>query len=326
VSQPFRIVAAASLVMVLVGCSGAPAASTGASTAGASATLGTSTPATASPIASIAPSPTVAATASVTPAPTAPPSTGAFTLGASVWWSGFEIATSDGTYDAVKHALTINAAFTNTGTQGSELRNLSDGTKVSWNGQDLPAFVSFGVVGPGATAAGQISVAVPVGFSVANAVLTFGATDQHRALVPLDGTAATSDRPTGFTLPGKVTMGKYVTYTVTSALLVPGSCSGYPDRIRYGPLQADLLSIVVFGTAASKDPISDRQIDRATLVLADGSKVASVPVMGIELPANTSKKNQAMCFAVDAPGNGSFKLQMHEYRANATGTLAFLLQ
>jgi hypothetical protein len=32
-----------------------------------------------------------------------------------------------------------------------------------------------------------------------------------------------------------------------------------------------------------------------------------------------------MCFAVDVPGSGSYKLQMHEYRSNATGTLAFQL-
>jgi hypothetical protein len=267
--------------------------------------------------------PTATATAAATPTPVA--ATGDFTLAASVWWSGFEIAPTGGTYDAARKTLTINAAFTNDGTQGSELRNLSDGTKISWNGQDLPAYVSIGVVAPGATTQAQITAAVPAGFTVAAAVLTFGATNQHRALVPLDGSAATSERPAILTITGKVTMGKYVTYTITSSMLVPASCSGYPDRIKYGALDATLVSIVVFGTAVNRDATLDHHIDRGYIVLADGSKVASVPVMGLELPASTTIRNQAMCFAVDEPGSGSYKLAMHEYRTNATGTLAFVI-
>jgi len=317
-----RSLSIACLCLGLTGCGGSstptPCAPTTAAATPPLATVGGPTTA---PTETTSPTPTAAVTA----APTAAAASGAFTLSDSVWWSGFEIAITGGTYDVAKHSLIVNASFTNTGTQGSELRNLSDGTKVSWSGQDLPAFEPVGVVGPGATTQAQISAAVPAGFDVASAVLTFGAIDQHRALVPLDGTAATSERPTALAIAGKVTMGKYTTYTVTSSVLVPASCSGYPDRIKYGPLDATLLSIVIFGTAVNRDSTLDHHIDRGYLVLADGSKVASVPVMGIELPASTTIKNQAMCFAVDVPGSGSYKLQMHEYRSNATGTLAFTL-
>jgi len=327
VRLPLRLAVLASLGLAVGGCSGgtyqtSPRAVISETGVPTTSTTTPSESATAIATQNGAPSPTVAVTATPTATPAAA-AKGAFSLSGSVWWSGFVIAPTDGTYDAVKHTLTINAAFTNTGTEGSELRNLSDGTKISWNGQDLAAFVSIGVVSPGATAQAQITAAVPAGFEAASAVLTFGASNQHQVLVPLDGTAATSEQPTALAITGKVTMGKYTTYTITSSMLVPASCSGYPDRIKYGPLDATLLSIVVFGTAVNRDSILDHHIDRGYLILADGSKVASVPVMGLELPASTTIKGQAMCFAVDAPATGSFKLAMHEYRANVTGTLAF---
>jgi hypothetical protein len=313
VSALHRIAAMACAVVLLAGCGGPGVATPAASTA---ATTPTAAAATAGPTEAATSAPTGA------PTPTAVASTGAFALAASVWWSGFEIAVRGGLVDMAKRTLVIDATFKNTGTQASELRNLSDWTAVSWNSQAFPGFVTSGLVAAGATAHAQISVAIPTAFDLTAATLTFGKSDEHRAIVPLNGAEATSDLPSRLHLTGKITMGKYVTYTVTSAWIVPASCSGYPDRIKYGPLKANLLSIVVFGTAASTDSTNYRQIDRGYLVLPDGSKVASVPQMSLSLPLNTSFPNEAMCFAVTPPFPGGYKIGMHEYRSNATGTLA----
>jgi hypothetical protein len=287
-----------------------------------SAALATGLPTTA-PTALI---PTTAPTAAPTavPAPTAP--TSAFSLGGSVWWSGFEMAFIGGSYDAAKHTLTIDATFTNTGTQASELRNLSDGTRVEWNGQSLPGYESSGLIAAGATSTGQISVTVPPDFVASAAILTFGKIDEHRALVPLDGSEATSERPSLLSTAGKVTMGKYVTYTITQAMLVPASCTGYPDRIKYGPLKSDQISVVLFGTAASKDSTNYRWIDKGYVVLPDGTKLASNPAMTLSLPLNAAVPNVMMCFALTIPFEGTYTLKMHEYRSNATGSLVLELQ
>lgn len=326
-SLQVRIVGSACLAMTLVGCGGAPVATPGAATQPNGGSANPAAPATAITSApSLGPSPTVEPTLAVTAAPTSPPTTGAFSLGAAIWWSGWEIGLTGGTFDAVKHTLTINATFKNTGTQGSELRSVSDSTIVAWNAQDLPAFVTSGIVAAGATGNAQIQAAVPPTFDVATAVLTFGKSDEHQALVPLSGAEPTFDQASHVAFTGKITMGKYVSYTITSFWILPASCSGYPDRIKYGPLKANLESIVVFGTATSKDATNYRQIDRGYLILPDGSKLSSVPQMSLSLALNASLKNEAMCFAVATPYIGTYKIGMHEYRSNATGTLAIPLQ
>ena len=277
----------------------------------------TATPAS-EPTAAIA---TVLPTA--TPVPTLP--TGTFTLAANVWWSGFKIAITGGDYDASKHTLTIDASFTNTGTESWELRQLSAETTLAWNGKSLPGFETSGIVAGGATAASRIQFAVPAGFDLSQAVLTFGKADEFQATVPLDGSRVDFEGPGTFTLAGKVTMGKFVTYTVTKALILQASCSGYPQRLKYGPLKKGLVSLVIFGTAASKDSTNYRQIDAGYLTL-EGNRVDSVPAMGLSLPLSVSVPNVAMCFTLPFSGAGDFTLRMHEYRSNATGSLVFQLQ
>ena len=332
-SRPAGISAIVCLSLGLAACGGptaTPASTTtlgptSAPTAPASAIAG----ADASPavIATTLPTavPTVLPTPTVVPVPTS--STSAFSLASSVWWSGFEIAVSGGTYDAAKHALTIDATFTNTGTQASELRNLSDGTSVTWNGQVLPGYETSGLIGAGATMTGQITfTTVPPDFVASAAILTFGKSDEHRALVPLDGSEATFDRPRQLSIVGKVTMGKYVTYTITQAWDMPASCSGYPDRIKYGPEKSNVFSIVLFGTAASKDATNYRWIDKGYVVLPDSTKLASDPAMTLSLPLSAAVPNVMMCFALTAPFEGTYTLKMHEYRSNATGSLVLELQ
>jgi len=326
VPRHLRLAAVACISIALLGCGGSASPTLAPSVSGPTGTAAEQPSPSVAASPTDAPSPTAAATVlpTATPAPTAP--TGAFSLSANVWWSGFEIAVSSGAYDAVKHTLTINATFKNTGTQGSELRQLSDGTTVAWSGGSLPGFEPSGIVAPGATANAQIQVAVPAAFVMSQAVLTFGKAGEHQAQVPLNGDEATSERPSPLSIVGKLSMGKYVTYTITSAMLVPASCSGYPDRIKYGPQKATLLSIVVYGTAKSTDSTNYRQIDNGYLVLPDATKVVSNPAMSLSLALNAVLPNEAMCFAVTPPFEGTYTLKMHEYRSNGTGSLVLQLQ
>lgn len=329
--RPLGLAATTCLAVSVVACSGGTAP-TAQPTALSAPTASLAVEPTGSPNGSPATSPTEAPIPTAiptvlptsTPAPTLP--TGTFSLSANVWWSGFDITVTGGDYDVAKHTLTIDASFTNAGTQESELRQLSDGTSVTWNGQSLPGFETAGIVAGGATGTGQIGIKVPAGFDPSQAVLTFGKPGQHQAFVPLNSAEATSDRVQQLPMAGKVTMGKYVTYTITSAYLVPGSCSGYPARIKYGPQDASLVSIVVFGTAKSTDSTNYRQIDRGYLVLPDGSKLDSNPAMGLSLALKGVLTNVAMCFAVTPPFDGTYTLKMHEYRSNATGSFVLQLQ
>ena len=80
----------------------------------------------------------------------------------------------------------------------------------------------------------------------------------------MNGDAATSDQPTTLAIAGKIKMGKYVTFTVTKSMLVPASCTGYPDRIRYGALAKNQISIVLWGTARTPSRATTPRSTRAS--------------------------------------------------------------
>ncbi len=327
--------------MVVAGCGGstgvtpppssAPSASATTAVASAApsptATSALTPAATPSPTQTPSPTPTPTATPAPTPVPTPTPTPApeAFSLNSQVWWSGYVITVTGGTYDALKHKLNIDATFQNTSTQQTELGQLSNGTKIVWNGQYLPGYVSYGAVPVGATAKGQIQLQPPAGFVVADSVLTFGQPDEHQAIVPLNGGAATSDQPVPLTVTGKVTLGKYVKFTVTRGILTPASCAGYMDRIKYGPLKANLMSIVLWGNATSSDPLNYGQIDQGWVLAPDGTTSASNPYVSLSLAPKQTLHDQGLCFAVSAPGSGSYTLTMHESRSKATGKLVFLV-
>jgi hypothetical protein len=244
---------------------------------------------------------------------------------AEVWWGGYAITVTGGTYDSIKHTLHIDAAFTNTSTQQTELRQLGSAVTIVWNGEFLPSFVTAATIPVGTTANGQVQVQPPAGFVVADAVLTFGKADEHQALVPLSGAAATSDQPAALTIVGTVKMGRYITFKSTSASLVPASCSGYPVRIAHGALAKNLVSIVLWGTVTSTDPFNYGHIDTGYVVLPDGTKTLSVPGMSLSVPNKTTIRDVGMCFAVPAPGSASYTLKMYESRSKKTGALVFVI-
>jgi hypothetical protein len=312
VSIHLRLAGSVCLGLALIGCAGSAATTAGAPSVTSVASDGPS------PSVAAIPSPTVTATAG-------PPTAGPFALTADVWWSGYAISVTGGNYDPVKHALTIDATFLNTSTQDGELRQLSDGVSVVWNSQFLTAYVTAGAAPVGVAVKGQVQVQTPPDFVVGDAVLTFGRPDQHQATVPLGGAAAASEQPSTLTIVGTLKMGKYITFKVTSGMLVPAACTGYPDRIRFGPLKSTLVSMLIWGTAKSTDPLNYGHTDQGYLVLADGTRVVSNPAMSLSMPNGATIPDQGMCFALAEPGSGAYTLKMHEYRSNATGSLKVLI-
>lgn len=235
------------------------------------------------------------------------------------------INVTGGTYDPLKHKLNIDASFQNTSTSQTEVSQVGRWIQVVWNGQFLAAYVSYGAVPVGATAKAQIQLQPPADFTVEGAVLTFGAPDEHQAIVPLNGGPATSDTPVGLVVNGKVKMGKYAAFTVNKGVLIPASCSGYADRIKYGPIKKNEVSIVLWGIATNTEPRNDAFIDQGFLLAPDGTTSASNPTVSIYLPSKGTIRNLGMCFNVAVPGSGSYKLTMHESRSKANGSMTFVI-
>jgi hypothetical protein len=235
------------------------------------------------------------------------------------------IHVTDGTYDPLKRILHVNATFQNTSTAQTDVSTVGNDLKIVWNGQFMPGYVTQGPVPVGATASAQIQLQTPKDFTVAGTVLAFGAPDEHQALVPLNGDPATSEQPTNLTVSGTVKMGKYAAFAVNKGVLIPASCTGYPDRIKYGPLKKNEMSIVLWGTATSSDPLNYAYIDQGFVLAPDGTTSASNPAVSFSPPPKGTIRNQGMCFDVAAPGTGSYKLTMHESRSKASASITFVV-
>ena len=235
------------------------------------------------------------------------------------------ITVTGGTYDPLKHVLLVNATFMNTSTIQTDSSTLGNDLKVVWNGQFLVGQVSEGAIPPGATASAQIQVSPPTGFVVADTVLTFGAPTEHQALVPLDGSAATSEQPTTLTATGTVKMGKYASFTISSAEVLPAACYGYPVQFKFIPLKKTDVSLVLFGTLASSDPVGYANIDQGYVLAPDGTTAISALGTSWTLSPKQTLRNQGLCFDVAAPGSGSYTLTMHDSHSKSFGKLVIVV-
>jgi len=296
--RPLTGLAALCLLFAACSSSGTPASAA----ASVADSIAPSASASASP--SLGASPTAKPTPSPTPTPTPVPSPAAFTLDSTVWWSGYVIHVTDGTYDPLKHVLHVNATFTNTSTIQTDSSTLGNDLKVVWNGQFLVGYVSAGAIPVGATASAQIQVTPPQGFVVADTVLTFGAPDEHQALVPLNGSAATSEQPTTLTAGGVVKMGKFASFTITKSLAAPAGCYGYPDKFKFIPLKKNEVSLVLYGTVTNSDPVGYAYIDQGFVVAPDGTTATSITGATWTLGPKQTLRNQACASTWRRPAPG----------------------
>ena len=235
------------------------------------------------------------------------------------------IHVTDGTYDPLKHVLHVNATFTNTSTIQTDSSTLGNDLKIVWNGQFLAGTVTGGAIPVGATASAQIQLSPPKDFVVADTVLTFGAPDEHQALVPLSGATATSEQPTNLTATGAVKMGKFASFTITKAMVVPAGCYGYPDKFRFIQLKKNEVSLVLYGTVTNSDTVGYAYIDQGFVVAPDTTSATSITGASWTLAPKQTLRNQGMCFDVAAPGSGSYTLTMHDSHSKTFGKLVIVV-
>jgi hypothetical protein len=245
------------------------------------------------------------------------------TLNSHVWWGGYSIDVSAAAYDPLKHKLNITATFLNTSTAANDVSGLGAELNVVWNSTYIQGYIPIGAVLAGGTVRADIQVTVPKDFTPDTAVLTFGQPTEHQATVPLNGSPATSEQPTALTVSGTVKMGKYVTFKLTSGSLMPASCSGYSNKIKFGAIKKDQMSIILFGIAANSEAANDGYIDQAFVDVPDGTTSAANPTVAIVVPSKATLRDVGLCFAVPAPGSGAYKLTMHESRSKANGSVPF---
>jgi hypothetical protein len=314
-------VALAAVVALVVACSGtgAPATSTAVPTSSV-AVLG---PATATPSPSPSPTATIKPTPTPPPTPSPSPTPVSLSLSSHVWWAGYSIDVSGATYDPLKRKLVITATFLNTGTGANDVSGLGTEVNVVWNSTYLQGYIAVGAVPAGGTVRAEIQLQAPVGFTPETAVLTFGQPTEHQATVPLNGSATAFDPPSDLAVTGTVKMGNFVTFNLTSGLVIPASCSGNLTKMKFGPIKKDEVSIVLRGTAANSEARSDGYIDQGYVVAPDGTTSAATPAVYMVVPSKATLRDIGLCFNVAAPAKGAYKLTLHESRSKVEGSLAF---
>lgn len=306
-------VALGAVGVLVVACSGSAAPAPSAT----APSVASVAPASPSPTATVKPTPTPP------PTPTPSPSPVTLTLNSHVWWGGYAIDVSGATYDPLKKKLIITATFLNTGTSANDVSGLGAEVNVVWNSTYLPSYIPVGAVPAGGTVRAEIQVQPPAGFTPDSAVLTFGQPTEHQATVPLNGGATAFDPPRDLAVTGKVQMGKFVVFSVTSGLVIPASCAGNLIKMKYGPIKKGEVSIVLRGVATNSELRNDGYIDQGFLDVPDGTTSAAFPAVYIALPSKATVRDIGLCFNVPAPGSGAYKLTLHESRSKANGSITF---
>ncbi|HEY4608506.1 MAG TPA: toll/interleukin-1 receptor domain-containing protein, partial [Ilumatobacteraceae bacterium] len=183
---------------------------------------------------------------------TAPASLSVVPLGATVWFAGFQIGTTQATFNPVAGVVEMEVTFTNDAIGAADpLGMLESGSgALEWSGGRVPAFCSCSTQLPaGNKLPATMEFDVPADFDVQSAVFVLGGATQHQAKIPLGGGAPTSDQPVPYDVRGQIDDGAGTTFTIERVRVVPAECSGLASDLTYVPGSVDRVSVEVVGTA-----------------------------------------------------------------------------
>jgi hypothetical protein len=249
-------------------------------------------------------------------------------IGAEVWFAGYEIAVHDASFDPDQDAVTVDLTMTNVQPSSTDPFNLMDDISLEWAGRRATGFCdTCSSLPPAASLNNTWTFSVDDSFALPEADLIFGQPLHHRAVVPLDGSAATGERPTTLPVSGVVDDGAGTTFTVDRVEVLPAGCSGLSSTLTYVPGPADEISVVVWGTA-----LTTRQgsvgFGTARLVLPDGTAFASNSLNGVIYVLGQAQPEDdiPVCFTVASPTSGEHHFVVAASDVEPTGPgLAFSL-
>ena len=289
---------------------------------GQSETPGASEPEPSQPIASKA-----------VPSQVAPPSTTtskAVTneLDTTVYFMGYLIKIERASYDPDERSIHVEARFTNTGTASSNVLVIADRNQANVESNDTFITMVFDGSRPtdipgNATASNALeSVSVvPDDFSLDDARLVFGTSEQRQAFVPLrQSGVGESDMPRDFAVTGTVTIDSVASVTFLRGQVVPATCftGSQFDRIAFAPARKDEESILIWSDLQALHKTSDTA-PSSYLTSADGTASAGNPG-GSYLGVLQAIRNGILCYTVESPAAGNYLMNWSAARSDTTAT------
>jgi hypothetical protein len=311
----YSLAIATTLSALLSGCAGSTHGSTAGSLPSPSPTtdLSAPKPALSSPAAA-SPSASGIATAALT------------TYG---WIAGFKVAVSQASVDRSTQSLTLDVLVTNTAQRDSGLNAVS--AEILLDPGDGSGLVAASGLKPstdivaGSTAHGTLSFAIGAGFSLNSAQLILGKPANHQWLVPLQtGRAATGQEPLTLPQPAVMRTASSVYYQITSAQLLPWSCTGITPFTAYIPSDKHVSVVAINGTAGAGQLSSAfGGIESVSITAPDGTTAASTTAPLKNWTSNQSQPNILQCLPVPADSHGVFTITISDQQHSvATATIS----
>jgi len=232
------------------------------------------------------------------------------TLDADVWFAGYEISVHGASFDPERLEAAVDVTITNVQPATADpLAILGDITVLEWDGHRATSFCACSRLPPGATLTDTLTFAVDEDFALTHAVLAFGQPHQHRALVPLDGSTPSSERPMTLPVSGVIDDGAGTTFTVDRVEVLPARCNGLSSALAYVPGPADEISVVVWGTALTT-VTPNVGLGNALLVQPDGTALGSTSLDGViyVLEPGQPQRDIPVCFTVRTPTSGDHRV------------------
>jgi TIR domain len=232
--------------------------------------------------------------------------------GSDVWFAGYRISVRRATFDPEGSEVGVDVTITNVQPATADpLAIMGDLTVLEWGGHRATSFCTCSRLPPGASESETLTFSVDGDVDLDTAVLAFGEPEQHRALVPFDGSPPTSEQPTVLDVSGSIDDGAGTTFTVARVDVVPARCSGLSSDLAYVPGPADEVAVVVWGTAVTS-ATPNVGLGQARLVLPDGTAVGSSSLDGViyVLEPGQPHADIPVCFAVPSPGPGEYRIDV----------------
>lgn len=250
-------------------------------------------------------------------------STVSATLDSTGWLAGFTVRVSGATYDASTKTVTVNALLTNASQVDRTFSMLS--AEISLDPGDSSGLLPLLSTAPNAAVVAATSAKTTLSFQASTAValdkavLVLGKAANHQWLVPLAaGVKATGESPVTLTSPGRVTTAGTVYFDITSAELLPWSCSGITPFTAFIPFAKTTSIIALRGTIGTTTaPTGGTGLESLSLTAPDGTTAAVITPPLKVWQSNQSTPDLLQCIPVPAHLSGTYVLKITDSQRNS---------
>lgn len=242
------------------------------------------------------------------------PTADALALGTELSYAGWAITIEEVALDRdpeAREPLVVTAVFTNHSARPRDLAEAVRGTNAYIDADEeiYPLYLDDNVKVPfGASVRARLNTrALPEGFSLDRAVLTFGHPSQHQARLRL-ATDAEGEAffPLDLDSAGRANLKKIGQVRVHSAALMAVTCRGSADELVLDPAPRDELSIVLQADSVGRAPVG-RSVD-TSIVAPDGITALGVPAR-IAMRKGTVDRGIQLCYPIGLPAGGEYVIR-----------------